>query len=56
MTLAEIKEAIEAEQKVLVVAMEKQLNGNKAAGQRARKSTNVLTKLYKEFRTISIAQ
>lgn len=56
MTLTEIKEAIEAEQKVLVVAMEKQLKGNKAAGQRARKSTNVLTKLYKQFRAISLEQ
>jgi hypothetical protein len=30
--------------------------GNKAAGQRARKASNELTKLYKEFRALSNAE
>lgn len=37
------------------VDAEKAINGNKTAGQRARKTSNELTKLFKEFRKVSLA-
>lgn len=53
--LGELAEAIKAETEALNENLTAFLNkGNKAAGQRARKNTLVLGKLYKEFRALSV--
>ena len=44
-------EALTAE---LMTEAQANLKGNKAAGRRARKATLALTKLYKEYRTLTL--
>jgi len=51
--LKEINEQIEVFQTESTTQFEKD---NKSAGARARKATNSLTKLFKEFRKLSIAE
>lgn len=52
--MKELIEAIKALHDDLNTNMESSLNGNKAAGARARKNTLALERLYKQFRKESI--
>jgi hypothetical protein len=47
---------IKAKMDAMVKDLDKAIAGNKAAAARARKSSNDLTKMYKEFRKVSVQE
>jgi hypothetical protein len=47
---------IKAKMEAMALDLDKTLAGNKAAAARARKVSNELGKLYKEFRKVSVAE
>lgn len=53
--MKELQEKINREYGEFALDFEKQIAGNKSAGRRARKSALALTKLLKEYRTVSVA-
>jgi hypothetical protein len=52
--VTELFKEIKAQMETFETEATSNLNGNKSAGRRARKATNTLTKLFKEYRTLTV--
>lgn len=50
----ELKEEIESELEVFNEQSQKCIDGNASAGARSRKATSALTKLFKEWRNVTV--